>query len=118
MKIMAGLVRIPDVSFVSWARLPERKLPKAPVPDLVPDLAIEVLSASNTPKEMLRKLHEYFTAGTRQVWFVDGDRKQIRVYTSEKRSRLYHAGDTIRGGKLLPGFALSVRDFFDRAGSR
>jgi Uma2 family endonuclease len=54
--------------FHSWDKLPGRKLPAEPIPDLVPDLAIEILSAGNTKKEMQRKLREYFEAGVRLVW--------------------------------------------------
>jgi Uma2 family endonuclease len=115
LKIMPGLVRIPDMSFVSWLRLPDRKLPTEAIPHLVPDLAVEVLSDGNTRREMERKLHEYFAAGVRQVWLVDGKQRQFRVYTSEKRSRLYGEGDTVPGGKILPGFALDLTAFFNRA---
>ena len=115
LKIMPGLVRIPDMSFVSWLRLPERKLPTEAIPYLIPDLAVEVLSAGNTRREMERKLHEYFAAGVRQVWFVEGKKREFRVYTSEKRSRVYGENNTVPGGKLLPGFSLPVKDFFNRA---
>jgi Uma2 family endonuclease len=115
LKLMPGLVRIPDVSFVSWSRLPDRKLPIEPIPQLIPDLAVEVLSAGNTRREMERKLHEYFAAGVRQVWLVEGKKRQLRAYTSEKRSRLYGEGDTVPGGKVLPGFALDLTAYFNRA---
>jgi Uma2 family endonuclease len=52
LRLLPGLVRLPDVSFVSWNHLPSRHYPKAPIPDLVPDLAVEVLSEGNTSKEM------------------------------------------------------------------
>ena len=48
LRLMPGLVRIPDVSFISWKKFPNRELPAEPVPDLVPDLAVEVLSTANT----------------------------------------------------------------------
>src|SRR4029453_3829595 len=63
MRLMAGLVRIPDVAFISWTRLPHQCVPTEPVPDLAPDLAVEVLSAGNTSGEMARKRQEYFAAG-------------------------------------------------------
>ena len=44
MEISAGLVRIPDVAFVSWARMPGGKIPDQPIPGLVPDFAVEILS--------------------------------------------------------------------------
>jgi Uma2 family endonuclease len=115
LKIMPGLVRIPDVSFVSWSRLPDRKLPAEPIPHLIPELAVEVISAGNTRREMEHKLHEYFAAGVRQVWLVYGKKREFRVYTSEKRSRVYGEDDTVPGGKVLPGFSLSVKGFFNRA---
>ena len=55
---MPGLVRLPDVSFVSWDRFPTGELPPEPMPNLVPDLAVEILSASNTPADMDRKVRE------------------------------------------------------------
>src|SRR5271166_3709331 len=55
-----GLVRIPDVSFFSYGRMPGGKLPREPIPHLIPDLVVEVISASNTRKEMDEKLEEYF----------------------------------------------------------
>src|SRR5262249_45701859 len=51
-RLLAGLVRLPDVAFISWDRLPNRELPEGPVADLAPDLAVEVLSQGNTKKEM------------------------------------------------------------------
>ena len=62
-QLLKGLVRIPDVAFFCWDKLPGRVLPSKPIPDLAPDLAVEVLSASNTPAEMQRKLREYFLSG-------------------------------------------------------
>jgi Uma2 family endonuclease len=114
MRIAPHLVRIPDVSFVSFARLSSRELPAEPIPDLVPDLAVEVLSAGNTPKEMARKLREYFDAGARQVWLVDEQARTIEVFTSPTKSRIFARQQTLKGGKLLPGFELSIDAFFKR----
>ena len=46
--LMQKLVRIPDVSFTNWDHLPGRHVPTEPVPDVSPDLAVEVLSEGNT----------------------------------------------------------------------
>ncbi|CAN5905187.1 hypothetical protein BH23PLA1_BH23PLA1_25220 [soil metagenome] len=70
-KLAPGLVRIPDISFISWDRLPDRKVPREPIPHLAIDLAIEVLSKSNTLREMDRKCREYFESGARLVWYID-----------------------------------------------
>ncbi len=77
-KLFAGLVRIPDVTFASWNCFPDRKRPKTPIPHIAPDLAVEVLSKSNTKSEMVRKLDEYFKAGVKLVWLVDPKTKTVR----------------------------------------
>ena len=115
LRLAPGLVRIPDVSFVSWSRLPNRRVPREPIPDLVPDLAVEVLSPSNTEAEMRRKLHEYFTAGARQVWLLDPQARTMAVYTSPDATVLVREAETLDGGEVLPGFALPLRELFDRA---
>jgi Uma2 family endonuclease len=113
-RLMPKLVRIPDVSFVAWDRLPGREIPNEPIPDLIPNLAIEVLSKSNTPREMERKLEEYFKAGVEQVWFVDGIARTFQVFTSPTESQVFSGKQTIKTGKLLPGLKLSVDAFFNR----
>lgn len=112
MRLTVGLVRIPDVSFVSWDRLPDRQVPREPIPDLAPDLAVEVLSASNTRKEMDEKLRNYFKAGARLVWYVDPPARTVTVYTSPQPAAVLHESDTLDGGAVLPGFALPLRELF------
>src|SRR5947209_8508698 len=68
MRLWAGRVRMPDVAFVSWDRIPGGRRPTEPIPDLAPDLAVEILSASNTRAEMEQKRTDYFAAGVRLVW--------------------------------------------------
>jgi Uma2 family endonuclease len=117
-RLMPGLIRIPDVSFVSWKRLPSHELPSEPIPDLVPDLAVEVLSESNTTAEMRRKVREYFEAGVRLVWLLDPETRQVTVHTSPARTRIVREHQTLDGGRVLPGFELPLRQWFRRAGRR
>lgn len=112
MRLAPRLVRIPDVSFVSWRRLPGRKIPRQPIPDLAPDLAVEVISKGNTAKEMGRKLTDYFAAGVRLVWYVHPDRREVRVYTAPDSHTVIREDQTLKGGKVLPGFSLPLRDLF------
>jgi Uma2 family endonuclease len=111
-KVLQKLVRIPDVAFVAWDRFPNRQVPLAKVPEVVPNLAVEVLSKGNTPREMERKLKEYFLAGVDLVWFVNPDARAVRVFTSPEDSTLLGEKDTLSGGAVLPGFAVSVADLF------
>lgn len=114
-RLMPDLVRIPDLSFVRWERFPVRgQIPMTPIPDLVPDLAIEVLSKGNTKEEMTRKLKEYFLTGATLVWLVDPRSRTVRVCTAPDQSRTLAEGDTLDGGKLLPGLKLAVEQIFIR----
>lgn len=118
-ELMAELVRIPDVAFTRWERMPGRRRPVAPIPRLVPNLAIEVLSRSNTPGEMTVKRQDYFAAGVEIVWEIDPEARSVAVYTALTASTLLRIGDTLTGGTVLPGFALPVAELFaelDRQG--
>jgi Uma2 family endonuclease len=113
MKLFAGLVRIPDVAYASWNRLPGRKVPTEPVPSLAPDLAVEVLSAGNTPREMSRKRREYFDAGVRLVWIINLDDRTSSVYTAaDQQPLIVSESQSLDGGEVLPGFTLPLRDLF------
>lgn len=118
LRLAPGLVRIPDVSFISWERFPRRRLPKNPMPDLAPDLAVEILSAGNTEPEMARKLREYFASGTRLVWMVDPETRTARVFTSPTSFSVVPEDGELEGGDVLPGFRVSLHGWFERAGSR
>jgi Uma2 family endonuclease len=115
MQIFPKLVRIPDAAFISWPRYPKVKRRRGEIPLIVSDLVVEVLSKGNTPKEMARKLDEYFRAGVRVIWYVDPKRRTVRVYTSRDRSVLLHEDSELEGGDVLPGFSLSIRDWFAEA---
>jgi Uma2 family endonuclease len=110
-RLFPGLVRIPDVAFVSWDRIPGRRVPEVPIPDLAPDLAIEVLSESNTEPEMARKLGEYFAAGVRLVWMIDPKTRTVAVHDAPDRSTMLDESRTL-DGDVLPGFALPLSDLF------
>lgn len=114
LRLMQGLVRIPDLSFISWEHFPERRLPIEALPDLTPDLAVEILSEGNTQGEMERKLRDYFFSGTRLVWYIDPQRRTVRVYTSPDQSDELSERQTLDGGSVLPGFSLPLAQFFAR----
>jgi Uma2 family endonuclease len=118
-RLFPGMVRIPDVAYASWARIPDRRIPQKPIPDLVPDLAVEILSESNTPAEMDRKRRDYFDAGVLLAWFIDPRDRTVSVFTSPDTSLVLRPGDTLDGGNVLPGFSLPLATLFgelDRVG--
>lgn len=113
-----GLVRMPDVAFHSWQHFPNRLLPPGSFVEQAPDLAVEILSPSNTEREMNRKRAEYFAGGSRLVWQVYPPSRRVRVYTSVDEFVEQTEADTLDGGAVLPGFTLSIRRWFERAGQR
>ncbi|QJW93483.1 Uma2 family endonuclease [Frigoriglobus tundricola] len=114
MKLMKKLVRIPDVSYTNWDRVPGGCVPSAPVPDLAPDLAVEVLSEGNTRAEMERKLKEYFLSEVQLVWYIDPRTRTVRAYTSPDNVTELGESDTLDGGTVLPGFSVEVARIFDQ----
>jgi Uma2 family endonuclease len=105
-------VRIPDVSFISWDKLPSEEVPDEGISSVVPNLAVEVLSRGNTKAEIDRKLRDYFLAGVELVWVINPKSQTAKVYTSpEDVLRISKAGN-LDGGTVLPGFRLSLKKLF------
>ncbi len=111
-RLRLGLVRFPDVSFISWGRLPGNEIPDDAISEVIPDLAVEVLSKSNTAAEIELKLDHYFEAGVRLAWVIDPKRQKARIYTTRNRIQEVGIDGELSGGKILPGFRLSLRDLF------
>ena len=109
-----NLVRIPDVAFARWERFPNLQETQKSVPSVVPDFAVEVLSQSNTPREMSRKLKEYFKAGVQLVWIIDLDDTTVTTYISPTKAKTHLLSDMLDGGKVLPGFQIPVAKLFSR----
>jgi Uma2 family endonuclease len=112
LRLFPDQVRIPDVAYVSWGRFPEKPMRREALPHLVPDLAVEVLSESNTKREMARKCGEYFDAGVRLVWIVDPNSRTVVVFTGMNQSTTFNQDQILDGGDVLPGFTLSLKELF------
>ncbi len=114
-KILPGIVKIPDVSFISWDRWPKERLPRRPIPALIPDLVIEVLSETNTKREMDGKLRRYFESGVRLIWYIDPETHTAQAFTGVENVIEIEPDGTIDGQDVLPGFQLSLLDLFNKA---
>jgi len=114
-RLAEGLIRIPDISFIRWERLPGKNVPRDPIAGLAPDLAVEILSKTNTRREMKRKLEEYFRAGVQMAWLLDHEKQTVEVYTSPQEKVVVSEGGNLTGGGVLPGFSLDLSDFFKKA---
>lgn len=109
-------VRAPDVAFIH--RDHERSaadhrgfLPGAP------DLAVEVVSPGDNRREVHAKALDWIAGGSRLVWIVWPDQRQVTVYTPpaqpENEPRTLNAEDQLTGGNVLPDFRYPVRDLFE-----
>jgi Uma2 family endonuclease len=105
-------IRIPDVAFISKRRFAGRTLHRGAFWELGCDLAIEIISPSNTRREMERKLADYFAAGVAVVWLVYPQSREVVVYSAPTQSTKLQGDDVIDGGDLLPGFSISVAQIF------
>ena len=105
-------VRAPDGSFVRRGRLP----PGGIEPGLItfaPDLAIEVLSPSETAWEIEEKLEDYAASGTSMVVIADPVRRTVMLVPRDGPVRHLHEGDTLDLGDVIPGFSMPVADVFE-----
>jgi Uma2 family endonuclease len=112
LRLWPGRVRVPDLCFISWERLPNQELPDEAVPELAPDLVVEVLSAGNTKKEMLHKRRDYFQSGVREVWEIQPKTQTGEIYTSPTKCHRIGKDGTLDGGAILPGFTLTLKELF------
>ncbi|MGH9800305.1 MAG: Uma2 family endonuclease, partial [Blastocatellia bacterium] len=79
---------------------------------VAPDLAVEVVSPSESWAKVNRKIHDYFASGVQQVWLVSLEFSEIHVYDSTKGMVVLGEDDQLTSEKLLPGFRCSIRELF------
>jgi Uma2 family endonuclease len=103
-------VRAPDVAYVSRERFSGR-FPDG-FPELAPNLAVEVCSPGDRPGEILAKVADFLTAGTRSVWVVMSAREEVVGYRHDGSIAVYRTPDRLIEAELLPGFELPVADLF------
>lgn len=112
-RLFPDTVRGPDVAFVNWSRLPHG-VPAEPIPELVPNFVMEILSIGNTRGEMARKRREYFHAGVQLVWIVDPRARTVAVYRSADNAVIVDDSRNLDAGEILPGFTVNLSDLFAR----
>ncbi len=104
-------VRAPDAAFIAKERL---KPLTGKFFTIAPDLAVEVISPSETAAEINDKVLEYFEAGVRLVWIIYPRTKTVHVYTAADEVDILKANETLDGRDVLPGFKLPVGDIFKK----
>jgi Uma2 family endonuclease len=105
--------RRPDAAFISASRWPlRRRAPSTNAWNVVPDLAVEVVSPTNTFDEIRGKTLEYFQAGVLMVWVVPTIHEEVHVYLSPTEPRILTRADILRGEPVLPSFELPLHELF------
>jgi Uma2 family endonuclease len=106
----ARSVIAPDLAFIHNERL--ALFPPDDFGPVSPDLAVEVISPSNTRIKIKDKVAAYLAGGARLVWVLYPKRRQIRVHRADGAESLLSAADRLDGEDLLRGFSVLVRELF------
>ncbi|MFQ5889633.1 MAG: Uma2 family endonuclease [Gemmatimonadota bacterium] len=106
-------VRGPDAAFIAAGRLPPEGIPIGFWP-MAPNLAVEVVSPSDTAAEIQEKVLEYLEAGTELVWVVQASSRSVTVWHPSREARVFGEGEVLDAGDVLPGFELEVAEIFRR----
>ena len=101
--------RIPDAAFVRNAKVELLSDADVPIP-FAPDLAVEVISESESAADAEKKVGEYLRAGTREVWQVYPDERRVRIRTANGIRDL-GPGELLTT-PVLPEFEVPVDSFF------
>ena len=104
-------VRGADVAFVSTARLPQGPLPISYFPS-APDLAVEVVSPSDTTVEVQDKVDDYLAGGTKMIWVINPRHKTVVVHRPQTIPHVLRQTDTLTGDDVVPGFSCAVSEIF------
>lgn len=104
-------VRAPDAAFVAKERLPRGELPHGYL-EMVPDLAVEVVSPGDSAREVREKVADWMGAGVRLLWAIDPAARSVTVYRSTDDFDVLSEDDTLDGGLVIPGFSANINDLF------
>ena len=104
-------VRAPDAAFVRQAAIDEQGIPNG-YWEGAPDLAVEVISPSDTDTEVDEKVDEWLIAGCEMVWVVNPRRETVEMYRSPEDIIVLRRDDILDGGDVIAGFQCQVRDLF------
>lgn len=112
-KVGSNTTLVPDVGFVTRTRVPDLS---GSIFTVAPDLAVEVISPSETERKILTKAQNYLRLGTKLVWAVYPEEKVVDVYRPADNEgvnvQTVDIHGTLDGGDVLPGFTLAVSEIF------
>jgi Uma2 family endonuclease len=87
------------------------ELKDAKVISIIPDIAAEVLSPSETPRMINRKLKQYFAARVKEVWLIHPEVREVVIWAGPALPEALAEGDVLTS-RLLPAFELPLSELF------
>ena len=106
-------VRAPDAAFVSTKLIPSTGLPDGFVP-FAPDIAVEVLSPSDSQLDVEEKIEQWLTGGTLLVWVVNPRNKTVTIHRPTRDPQVLREDETLGGESVCKGFSIKVAEIFGR----
>ncbi|HEY2893618.1 MAG TPA: Uma2 family endonuclease [Pirellulales bacterium] len=103
-------IRRPDISFIQRARMRPEYV-KGHIP-IAPDLAVEVVSPNDLFFDVRRKAGEFERAGTRLVWVVNPDKREIEIFRSDGSHSFLRGDEYLEGENVVPGFRCPLTEIF------
>lgn len=109
-----NLQRRPDLAFVSYERWAhDRAIPAEPAWEVVPNLAIEVISPKSFANDVVQKIEDYFVSGVERVWVIYPLVAKVYDYESPSSVRILASRDPMQAEAVLPGLEIPLTDLFD-----
>jgi Uma2 family endonuclease len=105
--------RAPDISFIAKERLRGLKHPPREFFEGAPDLAVEVISPSNSSTEINDRLKDFFESGTRLAWVIHPVERFVEICTSSTTRQLVSERGILDGGDVVPGFSYEIAKLFE-----
>lgn len=111
-RLRSANVRLPNVAFIANARLQDAAIRRQKIAGISPNLAIEVISAGNSRKEMDDKLKEYFVSGSQEAWYVYPKKRELHQFVTPQAPQVWQGSAKVTSA-LLPGFELNLAEIFE-----
>lgn len=108
-ELPSGDVLSPDVSFVNTTKLPTGSLPEG-FGKFAPDLAVEIISPSDSMTTIENKVELYLKNGTQLVWVINPKLRRATVYRTDGTVSVVRADGMLSGEDVLPGFSCALSD--------
>jgi Uma2 family endonuclease len=108
--------RMPDVAFIARDRFQahNREYPPDEPWWLAPDLAVEIVSPTDSPEDVSQKVADYLQNGVRLVWVIEPRKRTVRVHTPDQPTgQPLKAGDELTAAPLIEGWSMRVDDLFN-----